>query len=76
MLVLAGIVFYLLAADGIGFAPTAFFLLLALMAWLGVKPLTNLAVAVAMTWAVHWFFGTLMRVPLPRGLFMQILQGG
>jgi hypothetical protein len=25
---------------------------------------------------VQWFFGTLMRVPLPRGWFMQLIAGG
>lgn len=25
---------------------------------------------------VHWFFASIMRVPLPRGLFMQLLFGG
>lgn len=76
LLVLGAIVFYLLAAEPLGFIPTSFLLLLALMAWFGVKPLTNLLIALAMTGAVQWFFGTLMRVPLPRGLFMQIVAGG
>ncbi|MBL8587328.1 MAG: tripartite tricarboxylate transporter TctB family protein [Methylobacteriaceae bacterium] len=76
LLVVGANVFYLLAAERLGFIPTAFLLLLALMAWFGVRPLTNLAVALVMTAAVHWFFGTLMRVPLPRGLFMQIVAGG
>jgi hypothetical protein len=26
--------------------------------------------------AMQWFFGSLMRVPLPRGLFMQLIAGG
>jgi hypothetical protein len=25
---------------------------------------------------VQWFFGSLMRVPLPRGWFMQLVAGG
>lgn len=76
LLVLGAIVFYLLAAERLGFVPTAFLLLVALMAWFGVKPLTNILVAAAMTGVVHWFFASLMRVPLPRGLFMQIVAGG
>lgn len=67
---------YLLLVDRLGFIPTAFLLLLGLMLWFGVPRLRALAVAVAMTGLMQWFFGSLMRVPLPRGLFMQLVQGG
>lgn len=72
----AAIVVYLLLADRLGFIPTAFALLMALMLWFGVSKLRAVVVAVVMTGLLHWFFGSLMRVPLPRGLFMQLIYGG
>jgi len=76
LLVPGGIVFYLVAADRLGFIPTAFLLLMGLFIWFGVRLGMALAVAVVATGLMQWFFGTLMRVPLPRGLFMQLLYGG
>ena len=35
-------------------------------------PVVILVAAIA-TWIIHWFFATLMRVPLPRGLLTAIL---
>ena len=65
--------FYLLASDWLGFILTAVALLLALFLWFGVRPLLALPVALGMALLVHWFFGTLMRVPLPRGLLDPVL---
>lgn len=76
LLIPGSIVGYLLLADVLGFVPTAFALLLGLFLWFRARPLTALIVALGMTGAMHWFFGTMMRVPLPRGLFMQLLVGG
>lgn len=72
----AAIGLYLLLVDWLGFVPTCFGILAALMLWFGVRHMTALVVAVVMTGLLNWFFGTLMRVPLPRGLFMQLVQGG
>ena len=76
LLIPGAVVFYLLAAEPLGFVPTAFAMTLVMMLWFRVPVLRALLVAAAATALVHWFFGTLMRVPLPRGLFMQIVAGG
>lgn len=67
---------YLLAADRLGFAPTAFAMIFGLMLLFKVRWWKALLVALVATALVAWFFGTLMRVPLPRGLFLQLLEGG
>jgi putative tricarboxylic transport membrane protein len=76
LLVPGGIVFYLLLAEPLGFMPTAFMLMVGLFLWFRVRPALALVLAIVITGALQWFFGTMMRVPLPRGLFMQILHGG
>jgi putative tricarboxylic transport membrane protein len=60
-LMLAAMLFYLLASEPLGFL------------WFGVRPLTAVIVAVVMTIAVQYFFGSLMRVPLPRGVLDSVL---
>lgn len=76
LLVPGAIIAYLLFSDWLGFIPTSFLLLLGLTLWFKVRAPMAVAVAVAMTGLLQWFFGSLMRVPLPRGLFMQLLYGG
>jgi putative tricarboxylic transport membrane protein len=76
LLVPGAILAYLMLSEWLGFIPSAFGILLGMMLWFGVRALTALIVALVMTGLLHWFFGTLMRVPLPRGLFMQIVAGG
>jgi putative tricarboxylic transport membrane protein len=44
-----------------------------LFVWLGVRPAAALLTAVVTTIAIHWFFSTMLRVPLPRGLLNAIL---
>jgi putative tricarboxylic transport membrane protein len=46
---------------------------LVLFLWFGVRPLTAVIVAVGMTLLVHWFFSSMMRVPLPRGILDSVL---
>lgn len=72
-LMLASMLFYLVASEPLGFIPTAFLIQLGLFLWFGVRPLTALIVAAAMTAIVQYFFGSLMRVPLPRGILDSIL---
>lgn len=72
-LMLASMVFYLVASEPLGFIPTAFLIQLGLFLWFGVCPLTALIVAVVMTAAVQYFFGSVMRVPLPRGILDSVL---
>jgi putative tricarboxylic transport membrane protein len=69
-LALAGIVFYILAADSLGFVINAFALLLALMLYLRVRIVTAVLAAAATTLVVEYAFGSLMRIPLPRGLLV------
>ncbi len=68
VLVLVAIVFFILASDALGFLLTSFVILAVLITWLGERPLPALGVAVGMTLFIDWFFGDIMRIPLPRGL--------
>ena len=70
------IVFYLLAAERLGFLPTATIVVAGLCAWLGVRLWAALITGMLTALVVQWFFGSLMRVPLPRGWFMQLVAGG
>jgi putative tricarboxylic transport membrane protein len=70
---LAAMGFYLVASDPLGFIPTAVVLLLGLFMWFGVRVITAVPVAIGMTLLVHWFFSSLMRVPLPRGVLDPVL---
>jgi putative tricarboxylic transport membrane protein len=67
---------YLLLAEKLGFLPTAAVLVAALAAWLGAGWRSALLLGVVSSAVIHWFFASVMRVPLPRGLFMQLLFGG
>jgi putative tricarboxylic transport membrane protein len=64
-------VFYLLVVDRLGFLPTAFVYLAALMWVLRVRLALVLPVALVMTLLIHYAFYKLLRVPLPWG----VLQG-
>jgi putative tricarboxylic transport membrane protein len=68
LLIPAGALGYILLGDRLGFIPAAFLLLFGLSLWFRARPLVALPVAAGMTLVVHWFFSSLMRVPLPRGL--------
>lgn len=70
------VVFYLAVAERLGFLPTATIIVAALCAWFGVRWWAALFTGVAAALVIHWFFGSVMRVPLPRGWFMQVVAGG
>ena len=70
---LALLLVYILASESIGFIPIALAFLLALFVWLGVRLVPAVLTAVATTIAIHWFFSTMLRVPLPRGWLNAIL---
>jgi putative tricarboxylic transport membrane protein len=70
-----GVVFYLLVAEPLGFLPTAALLVAALAWWLGARALSAVVLGVLSAGAIQWFFGALMRVPLPRGWFMNMISG-
>jgi putative tricarboxylic transport membrane protein len=73
VLVLALLVLYILVSETVGFIPIAFAFLLTLFLWLGVRPITGIVTALIATLAIHWFFSTMLRVPLPRGWLNTIL---
>jgi putative tricarboxylic transport membrane protein len=73
LLMLGAILFYIFAAEPLGFLITAAIILVTLFLWLQVKPLLALPLALAATWIVHWFFTSLMRVPLPRGILTNFI---
>jgi putative tricarboxylic transport membrane protein len=59
---------YIFLSQPLGFIPTAFAILALRSLWYGARAVVALPVAAGLTLAVHWFFGGVMRVPLPRGL--------
>ena len=65
-------VFYLRVVDRLGFLPTAFVYLAALMWALRVRIAVALPVALAMTLVIHYGFYKLLRVPLPWGALQGI----
>lgn len=70
---IAVIVFYILFAERLGFLPTSFLGLLALMLVLRTQWLTAVLVALATTLAVYYAFSRLLMVPLPRTEFLSFL---
>ena len=73
ILVLAMLLLYILLSETVGFIPIAFLFLLTLFVWLGVRVISRVIIAVIATLAIHWFFSTMLRVPLPRGWLNTIL---
>jgi putative tricarboxylic transport membrane protein len=73
VLVLVMLLFYIVASETVGFIPIALVFLAALSLWLSVRPLPALATAILATLAMHWFFSTMLRVPLPRGWLTTVL---
>jgi putative tricarboxylic transport membrane protein len=70
------VVLYLLFAERLGFLPTAAVLVGALAWWFGVRVLWAVVLGLVTAFVIHWFFASLMRVPLPRGWFMSMISGG
>lgn len=68
LVVLGVIATYILLSDRVGFVLTATPLLLFLLLWLRVKPVTAILTAIIAVLVVDWFFGWMFRVPLPIGL--------
>lgn len=65
---LASIVFYIVAAEALGFLPTGTIILLALFLVLRVPPLRAVVIAVVAVLLVHTAFYKLLKVPLPWGV--------
>jgi putative tricarboxylic transport membrane protein len=64
----AVLVFYIVAAQPLGFIPTALICLMALFFKLGVRPLVAVVIAIVATLVIHFMFYKLLRVPLPWGV--------
>lgn len=73
LVTLALLLVYILASESVGFVPIALVFLLALFVWLGVRLVPAVLTAVVTTITIHWFFSTMLRVPLPRGWMNAIL---
>ena len=67
LVLLGAIVFYIAAADFLGFLVTGVIILTAVFASLRVPPWRALGIAVVATLVVHLAFYKLLRVPLPWG---------
>lgn len=67
-LVLAGIVFYILVSESLGFIPTAFLMVAAILIRLRGRWPSSLAIAAGTTLVVHYLFYKLLLVPLPWGV--------
>lgn len=65
---LGSIVFYIAAANWLGFLPTAMLILVAMLLVLRVPPGRAVLTAVIATFVIHFAFYKLLRVPLPWGL--------
>jgi putative tricarboxylic transport membrane protein len=68
VVLLGSVVFYIVAANWLGFLPTALLILLAMFTVLRVAPGRSLLIAVVATLVVHFAFYKMLRVPLPWGL--------
>jgi putative tricarboxylic transport membrane protein len=66
-LTLSAIVGYILVSDTLGFVITAAIMLAVLMLYLRVSLATAMIASIATTLIVEYTFGSLMRIPLPRG---------
>lgn len=73
LLVLGSLFFYVFASETVGFIIASFVILATLFFWFGVKRIWVAPIALGSTLIIHWFFSTLMRVPLPRGWLDSIL---
>jgi putative tricarboxylic transport membrane protein len=67
--VVAGLLFYVLAADKLGFYLTALLIQIVWMRVLGASWRVTVPVAVVATLVIHLSFYKLLRIPLPWGIF-------
>ncbi|MDQ2080684.1 tripartite tricarboxylate transporter TctB family protein [Xanthobacteraceae bacterium Astr-EGSB] len=68
LLVIAALLFYIFAGDPLGFLPVSFIIIAVLAIAFGGRPFWALVAALVATLAINYFFGSIMRVPLPRGI--------
>jgi len=65
---IGAVIAYIALADKLGFLVIGPLVLLALFIAYGVRPLTAIIVAIAVTLVIHYAFYKLLRVPLPWGV--------
>jgi len=70
--VVGGVLFYMLAAQALGFLVCAAVVLVACMLAMGVRPLAAVPLAVVGALVIHLAFYKLLRVPLPWGVLQPI----
>ena len=70
-ILLAGILFYILFSEAIGFVPTSMLVLGVLLVRLGTSWPVSIVVAAATTLMIHALFAKVLLVPLPWGLLQQ-----
>ncbi len=70
------VLFYIVAAPKLGFLPVAAIIVAALCLWMGARAWVAVVTGVVSAYVIHWFFGSVMRIPLPRGWFMTLISGG
>ncbi len=68
LLMLAGIVFYILISEWLGFLLTSFIVTLSLMIMLKANIKSAIPVAILTTVCIYGIFNKFLMVPLPRGL--------
>ena len=73
LLTLAMLLLYILVSETVGFILISLVFLGSLFLWLGVRPIPTLVITIAATLSIQYFFGTLLRVPLPRGWLTNIM---
>lgn len=70
---IVAILVYLFFSHPIGFIPVAFAIMAGLFLWFRVPWQRAIPISAAMTMGFFWFFDTLFRIPLPRGILITIL---
>jgi putative tricarboxylic transport membrane protein len=73
LLTLAMLLLYVLVSETVGFILVSLVFLGSLFLWLGVRPVTAVVTSIVATISIQYFFGTLLRVPLPRGWLTNIM---
>jgi len=68
LVLLGSVMFYIVAAEVLGFLPTAAIILMVLFLVLRVRPVLALVIALVAALLVHTAFYKLLKVPLPWGL--------
>ncbi len=68
LLVLGSALAYIFILDAVGFVPLTLVVLLILFLWFKVRVPVAVVTALVAAFGINWFFASLMRVPLPRGL--------